>query len=180
MQDNLIYSERVSSVRTEILFISLTVLFLLLLIWRIAIGGFDFLAGVFLVIFVLFLFYALNYQTLIIHLTPAVLKLSFGVFRWTIPLENIESCSLDDIPVVMKFGGAGIHFMVIGKRYRASFNFLEHPRVVIRFKRKVGWVWDISFSTRRPAEVIDHIRRARTARDARLENREDGGIGSGV
>jgi hypothetical protein len=44
--------------------------------------------------------------------------------------------------------------MFIRKRYRASFNFLEFPRVVIAFKRKVGPVRDISFSTRHPDELL--------------------------
>lgn len=174
MPGNLIYSERVSSTRTEILFISLAILFLLLLIWRITVGGLDFLAGIFLVIFGLFLFYALNYHTLIIRLTPDALKLLFGVFRWTIPLENIEECRLDEIPVMMKFGGAGIHFMMVRKRYRASFNFLEHPRVVIRFRKKVGWVQDISFSTGRPDDVIEHIRQAKSAKDAGKGKHDEG------
>ena len=58
----------------------------------------------------------------------------------------------------MKYGGAGIHFMTVHNRYRASFNFLEYPRVVIAFKKKVGLVRDISFSTRRPEEVTRLIR----------------------
>jgi hypothetical protein len=60
-------------------------------------------------------------------------------------------------------GGAGIHFMVVGKRYRASFNFLEHPRVVIALKRKAGLVRDVSFSTRRPVDVLRLIQKAVSA-----------------
>ena len=87
--------------------------------------------------------------------------LSFGIFTWTIPLNNIGGCQLDDdLPVLMKYGGAGIHFMVIRKRYRASFNFLEHSRLVIRLKRKAGLVKDISFSTCYPNELIQLIQAA--------------------
>ncbi len=50
--------------------------------------------------------------------------------------------------------------MTIRRRYRASFNFLEYPRVVIAFKRKVGPVQDISFSTRRPDELLPLIQEA--------------------
>jgi hypothetical protein len=60
----------------------------------------------------------------------------------------------------MKYGGAGIHFMLIHKRYRVSFNFLEHPRVVIALKRKAGWVRDVSFSTCQPNELIQLIQGA--------------------
>jgi Ca2+/Na+ antiporter len=152
--EDLMYDERVTSKRTEVLFLALTVLFFLLLIWRLNAGGLDILAAVFFCLFGLFLFYSVNYRTLIIHLTSESLKLTFGIFTWTVPLDNVEECRLDDIPVLMRMGGAGIHFMSIRKRYRASFNFLEHPRVVIAFKRKVGPVRDISFSTRRPDDVL--------------------------
>jgi Ca2+/Na+ antiporter len=160
MNDYIIYNEKVFSKRTEILFIALTMLFFLLLIWRVIANSLDILASVFLFFFCFFLFYSLNYRTLIIRLTSESLKLAFGIFTWTIPLNNISGCQLDDLPALMKYGGAGIHFMFIRKRYRASFNFLEHSRVVIGLKRKAGLVRDISFSTRQPNELIPLIRGA--------------------
>jgi hypothetical protein len=47
--------------------------------------------------------------------------------------------------------------MMIDTRYRASFNFLEYPRVVLAFKRSIGPVVDLSFSTKRPDELIQLI-----------------------
>jgi hypothetical protein len=157
LTDDLIYNERVSSTRTEGLFLGLTSFFLLLFIWRVTAYSLDILAAVFFFFSVFFLFYSLNYKTLIIRLTQEALKLTFGIFTWTVPIENIEECRHDKIPILMQVGGAGIHFMIIQKRYRASFNFLEHPRVVIELKRKVGLVRDISFSTRRPDEIIQLV-----------------------
>jgi hypothetical protein len=156
-QDNLIYKEKISSNRTEALFILLATLFFILMVWRVNIVGMDFLSIVFLFFLVTFLFYSLNFRTLAIYLTPDTLKLTFGIFTWTIPVGNIESCNLDNMPPVKKFGGAGIHFMFVNDRYRASFNFLEYPRVVIELRKK-GRVRDISFSTRRPDEVLHLIR----------------------
>ena len=164
--DDLIYDERVTSKRTEGLFLALTILFLLLHIWRVNAADLDILAAVLFCLFGLFLFYSVNYRTLIIRLTSESLKLTFGIFTWTVPLDNVEECRLDDIPVLMRMGGAGIHFMSIRKRYRASFNFLEHPRVVIAFKRKVGLVRDISFSTCRPDDVLRLVQEAVAARRA--------------
>jgi Ca2+/Na+ antiporter len=164
--DDLIYDERVASKKTEVLFLVLTILFFLLLIWRVVAGGLDILAAVFLCLFGLFLFYSVNYRTLIIRLTAESLKLTFGIFTWTVPLGNVQESRLDDIPVLMRMGGAGIHFMLIRKRYRASFNFLEYPRVVIAFKKKVGPVRDISFSTRRPDDVLRLIQEAVSAKEA--------------
>ena len=149
-----IYHEEISSRKTEWLFVSLTILFFLLFVWRMNVSGWNGLTVVILVFACFFLFYSINYRTLIISITLDALKLSFGIFTWTVPIHNIESCSLDEIPAFMKYGGAGIHFMLIGKRYRASFNFLEYPRVVIAFKNKVGPVRDISFSTSRPDDVL--------------------------
>jgi hypothetical protein len=166
MSAHLLYSEKLSSKRTELLFIALTLLFLSLSIWRWMDGKFDFLAGLFLIFFVIFLFYALNYRTLVIRLTSEFLKLSFGIFTWTIPRYNIGEVQLDeDLPVWMKYGGAGIHFMMVRKRYRASFNFLEYSRVVIGLKRKAGMVRDISFSTCQPDEIM------RLLKGAILENK---------
>jgi hypothetical protein len=133
---------------------------LLLLMWRVTSDRLDILAVAFIFLFIIFLFYSLNYQTLLIHLNPNSVKLTFGIFTWAILVDNIQECSLDELPAIMKYGGAGIHFMFIRKRYRASFNFLEYPRVVIAFKRKVGPVWDISFSTRKPDDILRFIQQA--------------------
>jgi Ca2+/Na+ antiporter len=56
-----IYSEKLSSKRTELLFIALTLLFFLLFIGRVTTGSADFLAGIFFFFFVVFLFYSLNF-----------------------------------------------------------------------------------------------------------------------
>jgi len=166
MNDNLLYHERVTSNKTEALFLALTILFLVLLVWRVSVEGLDVLGVVFSFFFGFFFFYSVNYRTLIIRLTPEYLKLTFGIFIWRVPLDNIEECRLDEIPLLMRLGGAGIHFMFIRKRYRASFNFLEHPRVVIAFKRKEGLVRDISFSTRRPDDILRLIQEAVSANRA--------------
>jgi hypothetical protein len=158
--NNIIYHERISSRRTALLFIALTILFFLLFVWRMNVSGWNGLVVVLLILSSFFLFYVINYRILIISITSDSLKLSFGIFAWTVPFDNIESCSHDEIPATMKYGGAGIHFMFIGKRYRASFNFLEYPRLVIGFKNKVGLVNDLSFSTRQPEELLKIIQEA--------------------
>jgi Ca2+/Na+ antiporter len=160
MTDRLIYSESLSSKRTGALFVGLTIIFLLLFVWRVSTRGLDILAVVFISVCGLFLFYTVNYRVLVIHLTSDSLKLTFGIFKWLVPIDNIENCSLDEIPALMRYGGAGIHFMSIRNRYRASFNFLEYPRIVLGLKRKVGSVQDVSFSTRYPDLVLKHIRDA--------------------
>lgn len=158
MTDKILYTERISSNRTTALFVALALLFLTLSITCLSAGRSDVLATILLCLFVVFVFYSLNFRTLTIQLTAQSLKLTFGVFTWIVCLDNVAGCSLDEIPMVMRMGGAGIHFMFIRKRYRVSFNFLEYPRVVIAFKQRRGPVKDISFTTRRPDEILRLIR----------------------
>ena len=160
MKSNPIYEERVTSTWTEALFSFFTILFLSLLIWWMGTGNQDAISIAFLCLFIFFLFYALNYRVLIIRITSSYLKLRFGIFTWTVPLDNVAEFQLDHLPVFMWYGGAGIHYMLIRGRYRASFNFLEHPRVVIALHKKAGLVQDVSFSTRRPNEVLQSIQEA--------------------
>jgi len=161
--NDLIYSERISSNKTEALFLILTLIFSLLLIWRVNSASLDWIALLLACFVLIFLFYSVNFRILLIGLTPESLKLTFGIFTWMVPVDNIQECNLDELPAIMKYGGAGIHFMMIQNRYRASFNFLEYPRVVIAFKEKVGPVRDISFSTCRPEEVMRLVQRMRDA-----------------
>ena len=153
------YNERISSNRTEALFLVLTLLSLLLSIWRLNAAGLDMIAMIFLFLCAFFMFYSLNYRTLRIRLTTEHLELKFGLFTWVVALENVEHCFLDDTSL-WRIGGAGIHFSPIHGRYRAMFNFLEYPRVVIALKRRMGLVREIAFSTQRPDEVVGRIRAA--------------------
>jgi len=163
--DNHTFNERVYSNRTEALFLVLTLLFLVLSIWRVNAIGLDILTAIFFGLFSFFLFYSLNYRTLIIRLTPDALALRFGIFTWTISTDNVENCSLDDTSL-WRIGGAGIHFSPIHGRYRAMFNFLEYPRIVIALKKKRGLVRDIAFSTQRPDEILRFIQAAASTRSA--------------
>jgi hypothetical protein len=169
MTDDLVYEEKIPSSKTEAIFIVLSVIFLVLSIWRVSASSLDALGTVFFLFFVLSVFYSLNYRILIIRIVQDSLKLKFGLFTWTIPPEDIgEIYPEDDIPALKKFGGAGIHFMFVHGRYRVSFNFLEYPRVVVVLKRKRGPVQDVSFSTRRPEEVIELLKDAASAGVAAL------------
>jgi hypothetical protein len=163
---NYVFHERVTSNRTEALFVVLALLFIALAIWRLTLAGLDFLTGVFLGLSCFFSFYALNYRTLIIRLTPEILELRFGIFGWKIATTNIENCALDTT-LLWRIGGAGIHFSPIHGRYRAMFNFLEHPRIVIALRQKHGLVQDIAFSTRHPAEVLRSIEQVASTATAR-------------
>jgi len=151
------FKESLSSNKTEILFVSLTILFLSLFVWRIMIFGSGFISSLFLFFFILFLFYSINYRRLYIRFTSEVLMLRFGIFKWTVSFSNIEQINHDKTSL-WRIGGAGIHFTMIKGRYRAYFNFLEYPRVVVTLKKRKGLVREIAFSTQRSTEIMSIIR----------------------
>ena len=150
------YHENISSAKTEALFIALTVVFLILFVWRWLSVGWNGWTITFLCISAFFLFYVFNYRILKIFLTHETLQLTFGVFSWTIAIANIENCYLDKRSLG-SIGGAGIHFTWIEGKYRAFFNFLDYPRVVILLKKKKGPVREIAFTTRHPEQVLQII-----------------------
>ena len=153
MSDNeILYHEHLKSPTTTALFLGLTGIFSLLWFWRRRLD--DFWSRLFAIFGGMFLFYALNYRTLEISLTRQVFNLRFGIFAWRLPLENIAAIELDVLHPIQRYGGAGIHGMLVGGRYRAFFNFLEYPRLVLRFKRPVGPVQDLSFSTHQPEALL--------------------------
>jgi len=158
MTSESLYFESVQSNRTTILFVGLTFLFFALFMWHVNVANYDGWSILFLGLSGVFLFYVFNYRTLTIRLEKDALLLKFGIFTITIPSGNIENIQIDEIPFVMKYGGAGIHFMLIKGRYRASFNFLEYSRVVIALKARQGLVRDVSFSTQKPDELINLIK----------------------
>jgi hypothetical protein len=159
MGERLLYHEKISSNLTTRLFVGLALLFFALFYWRLNAGGLKGLAVVFLFFFVFFLFYAVNYRKIIIRITPEAFKLTFGIFTCRVAMDNIESCGVDVLQPVEQYGGAGIHFMLVRGRYRVNYNFLEYPRMVIGLKRKSGPVNDISFSTRRPDDILEIIQK---------------------
>ena len=152
------YTEELSSSKTEALFIALTVSFLILFVWCWSSAGWNGWTITFLCIAAFFLFYVFNYRTLKITLTHVTIQLTFGVFTWRIAIANIERCYLDT-PSIGSIGGAGIHFTWIKGKYRAFFNFLDHPRVVVVFKKKKGPVQEIAFSTKQPEIFLEAIQR---------------------
>jgi hypothetical protein len=158
--EQVLYTERLSSNLTTALFAALTLICAGLAFWRLTIHPHDWLVTLLQFLSVFFLFYTFNYRTLITTLTEHQLVLKFGLFCWRVPLDNIEECKPDQISRAMYYGGAGIHLMMIAGRYRALFNFLEYSRLVVSFKHKVGPVVDLSFSTQHPDELLQQINAA--------------------
>ena len=166
MDEEFLYEERVTSSRTTAVFVLLTLLSSLIYLNRRRSEKSDKLSALSLFFSLFFFIYTINYRILIIRLLASSFSLQFGLSSWRVPLENIDFIKIDDLPLLQRIGGAGVHFMLVRHRYRASFNFLEYPRLVIGFKEKVGPVQDLSFSTRHPDEWITLLSKVLDAHQA--------------
>ena len=151
------YFEDVSSLKTTLLFLGLAIAFFGIFIWRVSVVGFSTFPILCLFFSSFFGLYFLNYRILKIRITDKILSLKFGLVRWRTNLDNVNTSSIDDSPDLIKYGGAGVHFAFVNKKYRAFFNFLEYPRILITFKEKQGPVRGLVFTTRKPDEVLKFI-----------------------
>ncbi len=156
-----IYSEKISSTGTRMLFLCLSILFLVMFGWRISIVGWRFFPALSLFLGLLFGFYVLNYRTLEISITSESLKLKFGLISWKTRLDNIQACQRDDSPPLVKYGGAGVHFAFVKGTYRAFYNFLEYPRILVTFRKKQGLVQELVFTTRQPEKILALLQQGR-------------------
>ena len=153
------YSEELRSSKTGMLFLALMILFLGLFAWRVSLAGFRFGPILFLCLAIFFSFYVINYRTLKIKIDEEIIHLQFGLVHWKTKLENVATWGMDDSSLFIRYGGAGVHFAFSRGKYRAFFNFLEYPRVLISFHQKQGWVQELVFSTRKPDQVLEFIQR---------------------
>lgn len=151
----ILYREKVRSWKTSLLFLILTLIFFSWFLWRVNEVGFLALPIVCLCMALVFLFYVFNYWALQITITEENLQLKFGVVGWKTALSNIKQADWDNSPPLIKYGGAGVHFAYVNRRYRAYYNFLEHPRLVITFHDKQGLVQELVFTTRQPEQVLE-------------------------
>jgi hypothetical protein len=152
-----VYSERLTSTGTTMLFMALAALFLVLGGWRSSLVGFRTVPVILLVVGLFFIVYVINYRVLVIVLSSQELTLRFGLVSWKMPLANIADIRQDDSPPVIRYGGAGVHFAFVKGQYRAFFNFLEYPRLLIVFSKRRGPVQALVFSTRHPDQVRELI-----------------------
>ncbi len=106
---NVLYSEKVRSNKTSLLFMFLAIIFFALFGWRFSVVGYRFVPGLYAFFGLFFCFYVINFRELEISITDQTLQLKFGVIGWSSNIENIKSSILYDPPFWIKFGGAGFH-----------------------------------------------------------------------
>lgn len=152
---NVLYNEKVRSNKTSLLFVILALVFFTMFGWRFSVVGYRFVPGLYAFLGLFFCFYVINFRELEILITDQTLQLKFGVIGWSSNIDNIKSSILYDPPFWIKFGGAGVHFAMVDGDYKAFYNFLEYPRVLIGFHQKQGWVQSLVFTTRQPDKILE-------------------------
>jgi len=152
---NTLYSEKIRSNITTFLFAFLGLFFFTLFVWRYSVVGLRFSPGLFGFLGLFFFFYVINYRVLHITITDLTLQLDFGRVHWRTDLENIAKITLYDPPFWIKYGGAGVHFAAVEGEYKAFFNFLEYPRLLVRFNQKQGLVQALVFTTCQPDQILE-------------------------
>jgi hypothetical protein len=151
----LLYNEKVRSNFTTVFFVVLALIFFALFAWRYSGVGLRFAPGLFAFLGLFFSFYVINYRVLKITLTDQALMLGFGLVGWKTDLDNIAQATLYDPPFWIKYGGAGVHFSSVEGLYMAFYNFLEYPRILVRFHKKQGPVQALVFTTRQPDQILN-------------------------
>ena len=151
----LLYSEKIRSNKTSLLFGILALIFFALFAWRYSVVGLRFVPGLYAFFGLFFCVYFINYRGLHITITDQTLQLKFGVIGWRTDIKNIAHSISYDPPFWIKYGGAGVHFATVDGEYMAFYNFLEYPRILIKFHQKQGIVQALVFTTREPDRILE-------------------------
>ena len=158
MDSNTLYEEKLFSKWSTIIFTIFTVLFLFLTVYQIFIGPLGgnpaptWVLGLF---FVLFLFLTVNFSIMTLRLTPEFLSASFGVLRYTVSWENVESCTREEAPLWIF--GWGVRFEKSRGKRRLSYTVPQTPQLVFSLKDKN--FREFIISTKNPEKVLELARK---------------------
>ncbi len=158
MDSDYIYEEKIFAKLIGGLFGALSVIMLIMLIYRITMGplGEDPAPTTFfLIMFIIFLLLTLNFSRLIIRISFQYITVGFGIVKKRIPWEIIEDCEIDKTSV-LKCGGAGIRAARIKGEWVLVYNVVGGSRCVLKLKE--GRFGKFVFSTKNPEEVVNVIR----------------------
>jgi hypothetical protein len=154
METDSIYGEKIHS-RWVILFFVVIFGFILVLIYLILadISPMPLLFELILAFILVLVVVTINFIRLTIRITPQNISMAFGIFRHTIPWENIDNCFLDQSSA-MAYGGWGIHLIRVDGKWRQGYT-LGSPRVVLSLVE--GRFRELSFTTKNPEKVMELI-----------------------
>jgi len=158
MQTENIYEEKIFSKWITVILVSITVGLLFVLVYQILvepIGTRPAPIWFLLIMFLLFLGVTINFSRMIIRMTHRSLLVGYGIFKRTIPWENIEDCYPDESSVI-RYGGWGIRVGRVKGKWILVYNTIGNPRVMLLLKK--GRFKEFVFSTKNPEEVMKVVR----------------------
>ena len=158
MQPGAIYEEKIFSKWITAILAPVTALMFFLLGYQILVapvGSNPAPTWILLILSLLFLGITMIFSRLVIKITPGSVTVGYGIFKHTIPWDNIENCFLDESSAV-KYGGSGIRIAKIEGKLRLVYSVIGGPRVVLSLKE--GRYQELAFSTRNPGEITRIIK----------------------
>lgn len=158
MYPGAIYEEKIFSKWITAILAPVTALMFFLLGYQILVapvGSNPAPTWILLILSLFFLGITMVFSRLVIRITPASVTVGYGIFKHTIPWDNIENCFLDESSAV-KYGGSGIRIAKIGGKLRLVYSVIGGPRVVLSLKE--GKYQELAFSTKNPEEVTRIIK----------------------
>jgi hypothetical protein len=97
-----------------------------------------------------------NFRVLTISITEDSITVSYGRICYRVALDNIETAFIDTNPGIV-YGGWGIRMARIKGQSALIYNVISKPRVVLKLRS--GRFNQFAFSTRRPDEIINLVKR---------------------
>lgn len=158
MQADYIYEEKIFSKGIASILIIGTVGFLFVLVYQILvepIGTRPASNLFFLLMFLLFLGLTINFSRLSIKMTRQSFHVGYGIFKHSIPWDNIVHCYLDEVSTI-RYGGWGMRIGRVKGKWRLVYNVIGGPRVVL--SKKKGRFKELVFSTKNPEEVMKVVK----------------------
>ena len=157
MQSFDIYEEKVFAKGMTAIMAPIAALFLILALYQIMIGPIGDTPAptwFFLIVFILFLGLVINFSRLAIRITDQSISVGYGLIKHSMPLENVDECTLDEASAV-RYGGFGIRVTRVKGKNRLGYITVGSPRIVLTLK--TGKFQEFTFSTKNPEELMNEI-----------------------
>lgn len=155
---DILYREKLSSKYITSIFLFFASILLFCMIYQVLIGPLgnnpapNWLLAI---IFLFFIFLALNFLILVVKITSEFLIVGYGIFKHKINWKDVENVYRDKASVV-KYGGWGIRFGKVEGIWRLVYNIPESDRIVLKLKK--GNFREFVFSTKNSENVLKLIK----------------------
>lgn len=153
----ILYQEKLKSKWITIIFLLFSLIFLFFILYQFFIGPLGNNPApnwVLIIMFLIFMFLALNFISLVIQVTPEFIIVGYGIFKHRIALDDIEDIYSDKSSFV-NYGGWGIRLGRVKGRWRLVYNIPKASQVVLSMKK--GIFKEFVFSTENPDELMSII-----------------------